>query len=631
MRLLTSPSSSSYTAVSVMSDTPSPHQVGASNDTGDSPIAATPTRASISWRAFELCVVWPASIAFAMFRKDLSWKHEQRFIALVRAMQFREANFYLTHVKRFDELVAATTEHEMDKPLRALVKAQIEGVSKLIDGGKTFIAVKDTMSLGSVVVSTVFFVAYWFYFWHQGFVIGNVNSKVHDALAIVLPLLLTEELAVGLSQGLLWCHWLLYTRTHDVTAIHTRPSTSPHRATLQTQKMVFDRRVSHQCLGVGVGAKDMTGLSALIASLWTFCFLIQGYIAEVQHIQPANAWMTPTYWFIVVYSGGLVTFCYLPFFIQSSEAQKEVFESVATSCESYLLLQHLSQLQDQIATLLTHDHQLPSAVAYPAIRRLRQQVAHQLDTDALVSYALYIMALSTYNFFTGQVGDVALDTLTLGSSDREPNHAATALDPINQRMSYYWGASLGEVVAGGAVDGAFPTFSLRVPPPTDEADAIIPDEMTLTSMPVLGHQTFHDLLIQRNLTSMSAIFDNPLVQEKKIYMPPHDDTLVAIGLEVKIMEHYTVSIYMVAERGATFGRGRVYVTAAALSSMVRLKPHVVSETLMVFVEVAEEDQLRAFATCTLEVVDPRYVAKPFKRSQSCLVDLNGVPPHTNVE
>ncbi|KAF0716080.1 hypothetical protein As57867_003030, partial [Aphanomyces stellatus] len=207
------------------------------------------------------------------FRKWLGRKHEWTIYCLAVKTQYREAQFYRDNAKRFDEIEGATTTKHLDKPLRDCTKAQIEAVASLIDGGKKFIEVKDTMSLSSVVVSTIFFVAYLVYFWHKGFVISDVNSKVHDALAIILPLLLTEELAAGLSQVQVWWKWDNYNNKYESSTLFssdgdddenappktkgeplTKEEAEQIKLKLNKHKMAFDKHVNEQCSTVGVGA-----------------------------------------------------------------------------------------------------------------------------------------------------------------------------------------------------------------------------------------------------------------------------------------------------------------------------------------------------------------------------------------
>ncbi|KAF0693624.1 Aste57867_15489 [Aphanomyces stellatus] len=109
-------------------------------------------------------------------RKWLGWKHEQA-----------PSQFFRDNAERFEQIEHVATTNQLDRPLHECTIAQIEVVASLIRGGEMFIDVKDTMSLSSVVASTVFIVAYFFYVWLHGLVISDVNSKVHDAVAIIPP------------------------------------------------------------------------------------------------------------------------------------------------------------------------------------------------------------------------------------------------------------------------------------------------------------------------------------------------------------------------------------------------------------------------------------------------------------
>ncbi|CAK4621261.1 unnamed protein product [Aphanomyces euteiches] len=129
---------------------------------------------------------------------------------------------------------------------------------------------------------------------------------------------------------------------------------------------------------------------------------------------------------------------------------------------------------------------------------------------------------------------------------------------------------------------------------------------------MMGVQTFEDVFTERKVTDMGSIYANQLVQEKKIFLcqDRSQAELVCIGVEVKVMEAYPVSIYIAAEQSARFGRGCVYVVANSLESDIQLTTKTSANPLG-FKEVADEDELRAFAMCTLDI-DPTKVTRPLK-------------------
>ncbi|KAF0695764.1 Aste57867_13454 [Aphanomyces stellatus] len=524
-------------------------------------------------------------------RKWLGWKHECASFRLLVAMKFRDAEFYRAHVKQLDKLREATEKRSVDTIVQALVQAQVDAVSTLLDGATTFIQVKDTMTLSSVVVATIFYVAYLIYFAHHAYDIAAVNSKVHDALAIILPFLLQEELAVAMAQVLLWCKWTTAnfkgsefgSKVYQFYTIVT--CTCFTKEGRQIEKLKFDNSVSQQCFGVGIGASDTTGVATFVTALWTLLFLIQGYIVETLADDDVGdaAWMQPMYWVLVVYSGVLVAFCYLPFFTKSSDQQKEDFESVAASCEAYLLLQHMSRLQELVEV------ELPEKTS-PIVRAIRLQALRLMDTEDIVSYSLYVLALSTYNFFSGAVEKPSLADSVKASSnvDNQASRPVT-LQPIIPAESHYWGARKLSIWEAGHIDDAFPTFLLPM-------SNVRHDTMTLFTVPVMGIRSFQDVLTERKITDMDVLYDNPLVQEKKVYVARETKDMVCIGLEVKVMEHYTTSIYIVAEKGTQFGRGHIYVEAHSLRSVVKTPGKE-------FVQVVDDDQLRVLAACTLDI-DP---------------------------
>ncbi|KAF0698225.1 Aste57867_11152 [Aphanomyces stellatus] len=607
-------------------------------------------------------------------RNWLGVDHEAESYSMLLRLEFGKNHFFRKYVKTLDKLPKVKHDKEYDGPLKRLVKAQIKTVKALITGGSQFIETKDTMSLGSVVVSTVFFLAYFAQFAALGFKIERVNSKIHDALAIILPLLLSEELAVGMSEVLLWARWTKvskmisdrfkiqyrhegsddddeYSDSSDEsddddayedeeeeasdeeedeeaaaearkaekarefegkTPAEIKAIMDAKREERQRAKEEFNAKVGNQCLTAGVGATDMTGAASFLASLWTLLFLFQGYVVDGwADFSPAKQELMATlYWFCVIYSFAVVLFCYLPFFNASSDKQKKEYDSVAASCASYLYLDHLGQMQDHIvATLTKGQAEVRLGETRAAMVRLRKHAVQQIDDSDLVSYALFILALSTYNFFEGEVDD-----------DEE---AERVLDPIDEATSFHWSTEMGEEWDGEPVDEYFPSFLLKPKSldedddednekKTHEDDSLLPPpppEMTLFSVPVMGFTTLKECLIERGLTDFKAIHTNAIVQDKNIYM--HND-LMAVGLEIKVMTGYTVCIYIMAARRAEFGDGPIYATVSdKLKPVIFLRPRQTQKRKMKFVKVSEKDQLRAFATCSL-ALDPNDAEQTFE-------------------
>ncbi|CAK4113059.1 unnamed protein product [Aphanomyces euteiches] len=616
------------------------------------------------------CIIAPLLQA----RSWLGAAHEWESFALLLRLKFTESAFFRKHVKTLDKIAKVENERDYDAPMKRLVKAQLKAVKDLITGGSQFIEVKDTMSLGSVVVSTIFFLIYFLRFALLKFEIGDVNSKLHDALAIILPLLLSEELAAGMSVVLLWTKWTkvskmisdrfkvqyydeddddeysdseeeyeeedeenseeegeddearspsvaegaselendepLHDGQHNSSAVQvakTPEQLAADKKKRQEAKEEFNDMVSEQCHTAGVGAVDMTGAASFFTALWTLLFLFQGYVVDNygNFESGRKELMTDLYWACVIYSFFVVLFCYLPFFNSSSDKQKKEYESVAASCSSYLLMDHLGRIQDKIVEKLINDDENRLGETYPAMMRLRKHAVQQLEDSDLISYVLYIVALSTYNFFVG------------GADDADER----VLEPINEISSFHWSTEMGEKSDGEPVDDVFPSFLLKPKPPArpdndneEEDDSPEPPaEMTLFSIPVMGFTTLKQCLIERSLTDFKAIHTNAIVQDKDIYM--HND-LMAVGLEVKVMTGYTVCIYIMAGSGSEFGHGPIYATVSdKLKPVISLRPRYEQKRKMKFTKVSEKDQLRALATCTL-AIDPKDAEQGFELEQT---------------
>ncbi|KAF0683899.1 hypothetical protein As57867_024011, partial [Aphanomyces stellatus] len=361
----------------------------------------------------------------------LGWDHEATIFGMLLRMEFRRAEFYRTHAEALDKLAGKhgghlLTKRETDRLLQEIVQAQNDAVQEQLDSGEKIIETKDTMSLSSVVVATVFFGAYLVYFWCKGWVFGAVTSKVHDGLAIVLPMLLQEEMATGLSQVLLWYKWTPFS-VDALIASTFGCIVAPH-----TRTGAFEAQVNKQCLSVGVGAPDMTGFTAFITSLWTLFFLIQGYIVErlggdgdMKGERADHMWLTDTYWFFLYYSAGLVLFCYFPFVCHISQLKKKDLESVAATCRIYLFLKRMGKTQSY---LCRHPRANIDQDQYYMIRHLRYQTLLKMSADDVISYALYVVALSTYNFGDGTVGTKPI--WNLPSQTTQPSDELESLSPL---------------------------------------------------------------------------------------------------------------------------------------------------------------------------------------------------------
>ncbi|KAF0684470.1 Aste57867_23566 [Aphanomyces stellatus] len=552
----------------------------------------------------------------------LGWHHEVTILGMLLRMEFRRAEFYRTHAKALDKLAGKSStgcsplkEREKDKLLKEIVQAQIDAVAEQIKSGEDIIKTKDTMSLSSVVVATVFFAAYLVYFWNKDWVTGDVNSKVFDALAIVLPWMLKEEMAIGLSQVLLWYKWTPF----PIDMSFFRCVFKHHKR----RGGVFEAQMNKLCKSVGVGAPDMAGFTEFICSLWTLFFLIQGYTVErysgdgdVKGELANHIWLTNVYWWIHNYSALMVLYCYFPFVCAIYKAEMKDLESVGATCRTYLFLKRMGKTQTYLRTHDQSETTTPTAAPldkFHLLRRLRFHTLLQVSDDALISHTLYVVALSTFDYTTGQVNGQTIGNLAPPTDDGEDAPIETWSPIVKSQDQQFWARHIESADGPDQLANEFPVFLLRLPKLNGEYVESTEPCMTLLSMPVMDTYmtaamtetvTLGDVLVERNITSMDVIFNCSIVQEKKIYFAPKHKHLTCIALEVQLMKNYTVTIFIAAEVGAAFGTGSVYVQAKESPSYVRL--HNPSPTVtgdVAFVQVVDEDELRAFASCSLNI-DP---------------------------
>ncbi|KAF0684473.1 Aste57867_23569 [Aphanomyces stellatus] len=485
------------------------------------------------------------------------------------------------------------SQKQLDATLQDIAADSLRAVDKLIEDGREFINTKDTMSFSSVCISTLFCALYLAYFWSKEFVIGRVNSKAHDALAIVLPFLLPEEMATALSLVFLWLKWGVVAWWTDRCRMDGE---SP-------QAKVFERHVEQQCLLVGVGAPDMRGAATFITSFWSLFFLIQGAIADRfgtdgdEHgAHPDHRWLVFVYWFLIVYSAALVAFCYLPFVCFTSQLQKEDQESVVATSRAFLFLQRMSKVQDTIVRSIDTRDDVLGDHRMDILRCLRRQTLDVLDDDTVLSHALYVTALSTYDFKTkcvanrGRISELKRQA----TLHRTEQHALRPL-PANTSV---WNQPIGCPVCS-----AFMSVLERLPSPTGHHNSSNAP-LSLFSVPVMARQTLKDVFAERSIKDISTLFDCSVVQKKTIYGAVDNDSVVCVGVEIKLMKYYTVSIYFLSETESVFGNGLIYVSVNEMPTKVKLyQGGDNNEQLLTLKQVKEKDRRRAFDKCTMNVAD----------------------------
>ncbi|KAF0711384.1 hypothetical protein As57867_005287, partial [Aphanomyces stellatus] len=275
--------------------------------------------------------------------------------------------FYRTHAEALDKLAGndtttttKLTKREIDALLQKIVQAQNDAVQEQIERGEKIIETKDTMSLSSVVVATVFFGAYCLYYWpDKGHSNGDVNSKFLGGLPIVLSMLLLK---------------------------------------------------------------------------------------------------------------------------------KEDLESVAATCRTYIFLKRMGRTQSYLLCDKQQQEQdtlLPSPYdkdAYYMARHLRYQTLMKMTADDAISFALYVVALSTYNFERTNDEPNALPNM-------QPTSDRLTLSPLVKKNNpSFWARRIGD--HHNATD-AFPAFLLRLPKLDGTYVDSTEDHMTLFSMPVMDTYTTH--------------------------------------------------------------------------------------------------------------------------------------------
>ncbi|KDO28021.1 hypothetical protein SPRG_20183 [Saprolegnia parasitica CBS 223.65] len=539
------------------------------------------------------------------------------------AMQFR------VRAPRIRALVAHdATREAKQKLMSVLVSTEINAIQANIAGSINYTEQCARISLGSVVVAALIYVVAasdQFFTTHLDF--ANMNTKTFDALAIILPYLLNEELSVMLSRMTLVISWFGIFR-HENSIMHF----------FEHKFLATDTRVEHatrtevvnnaekMCKDIGVGAVDMSSVASLLTAVWTINFLYQSYYVDTKGSggAPGPAGLADTmFWGMVLYSFTIIILSYLPFssWVGGVPVQDEKYQAMLSSCRSFLLMDRLSVLQLHISDAVrdAQHHASETLVSHEEkrlIRQLRGEIIKHLDASSFVSYVLYSVSLAVV-----RLGEERIEKLD-------------KIEPLRARVTYKYCSKLliplekfeeTEVAMAALVQAGVKTCDSGDDEETlraSEAGGLINlynarDGAVISSLfefEVLDTKVQHAFM-DKGVVSLSSLIENPLVRDAQVYWNPQLNHVV-LGLEIKVMEDYTAknahdrivfaSLYLAAnttrESKYEIGHGGIYIKSDMLSRKdISLGP--VDGPVTVYQKVPGRARSRFLNRCFLAATD----------------------------
>ncbi|OQS00950.1 hypothetical protein ACHHYP_02062 [Achlya hypogyna] len=494
-------------------------------------------------------------------------------LELEEALQFR------VRAPRIQSLVADDESKEAKQKLMSLLVAtEIDAVRVNIAGSVNYTDMCAQMSIGSVVVAaTIYGVAIGDQLVATHLDFGRMNTKTFDALAIILPYLLNEELSVMLTRITLVVSWFaIFRHENPVLRFFERRFFAAADREDDATRTNFVNCAEKMCKDIGVGAIDMSSAASLLTAMWTINFLYQSYYVDTrsQGEVPAPHGIADTlFWFMVLYSVGLIALSYLPFssWVGGLPKKDEKYQAMLSSCQSFLLMDRLSVLQRHITTAARAHNPHPERLVAPEekrlVRQLRGELLKHLDPQSFVSYVLY---------------SVSLAIIRLGPDADAPKQRL-GLQPLRTRASYTGCSKLlipidkyeeTEMAARDTVDdGDEDAVRLAeggglVADVVAAVGAIVP---SLYEFHVLDHKVAHAFM-DKGVTELRSVIENPLVRDSQIYWNC-ECNFVVLGVEIKVMEDATAknvhdrtilaSLYLVATttRDGRFeiGHGGIFI------------------------------------------------------------------------
>ncbi|CAK4520048.1 unnamed protein product [Aphanomyces euteiches] len=506
-----------------------------------------------------------------------AFKLEYEALKLFLRLEWEACLDYRVRQPRIDELVSTDDKEHKKRILHQLVMTVLDNIRSDVDGSKRFKEVTGTISLGSVVVGATLYTLFVFFtFVKTQMEFQEMNTRFFDGLAIILPFLLAEELAVFLARVTLVIKWFSVF-LHDNTVVQMFVDKEPDEAS----KSAFINDARTMCKRIGVGAWDMTGIASAMTAVWTIFFLYQSYYVDCKSsgIDPGPAGLADTmFWSMVLYSIVIIALCYLPFtqwFAGNSESD-EKYLAMLKSCQTFMVMNRLSAVQHEISVAIRKEYarvrgvpvgQHVSHEEKRMLRTFRAGILKTFDKADFVSFFLYTICLTLVDF---------------DSPDGENEFYRHHVKQLRLRGSYLHCGKLEipidklqkvEIELFAAQSGVDPWEEDGDKKPKEKPQgAIVP---SLFDFEVLDAPV-GDSFVDKEVYELSQLLENPSVRDFAVYRNPYVDKVV-LGLELKMMErndkrkgittNVLASVYLLAmtiNGKYEIGHGPIFLRGAAL-------------------------------------------------------------------
>ncbi|RHY69598.1 hypothetical protein DYB26_007190 [Aphanomyces astaci] len=515
----------------------------------------------------------------ALFK--LEWEALKLFLRL----EWEACLDYRVRQPRIDEL------ETKKRVLAQVVDTVLDNIRADVAGSMRYKDLSSAVSLGSVVVCGtlyVLFVAFTFIGTNMDFT--QMNTKNFDGLAIILPFLLAEELAVFLARVTLVIKWFSVF-LHDNAVVQMLVDDNEPQEKASLSEFINDART--MCKSIGVGAWDMTGIASAMTAVWTIFFLYQSYYVDLksQGLEPGPPGLADTmFWSMVLYSVTIITLCALPFTSWFGGAvADDKYTAMLKSCQTFMMMNRLSTVQQEVSLALRKEiarqrgvpvGQHVSSEEKRVLRSFRAGILKTLDKADFVSFFLYTICMALVDFEAPD-GENAYyrDTSNGGkvpTSIKRLRHRGTYTHctkleiPIDQLQAVEIALFNASAARYDDVDVVDASSS----PSKEKAQGAVVSSMYDV---VVLDTTVGASFIDKQVYDLSQVLDNPSVRYHAVYRNPYTNQLV-LGLEMKMMErrdklrqtttNVLGSVYLLAVTNAQnqfeIGNGPIFLRGAGL-------------------------------------------------------------------
>ncbi|RHY30046.1 hypothetical protein DYB32_004661 [Aphanomyces invadans] len=478
-----------------------------------------------------------------------SWKAvfklEWEALKLFLRLEWEACLDYRVRQPRIDELVTSTDKETKKRVLAQIVDTVLDNIRADVAGSMRYKDMSSSVSLGSVIVCGTLYVLFLsFTFVGTNMDFTQMNTKNFDGLAIILPFLLAEELAVFLARVTLVIKWFSVFLHDNAVVQMVVDDSGPNDKTSLTE-FVNDART--MCKSIGVGAWDMTGIASAMTAVWTIFFLYQSYYVDMksQGMEPGPPGLANTmFWTMVLYSVAIITLCALPFtsWFGGAVQSDEKYMAMLKSCQAFMMMYRLSNVQQEVSVAIRKEiarqrgvpvGQHVSTEEKRLLRSFRAGILKTLDKTDFVSYLLYTICMALVDFeapdgenayyrdtSTGK-GPATIKRLRHRSTYTHCTKLEIPIDQLQTVEIALFNASMSSYDDVDVIDTSVDKAHGAVVPSMYELDVL--------------DSTVGASFLDKQVYELSQVLENPSVRDVAVYRNPYTNQLV-LGLEMTMME-----------------------------------------------------------------------------------------------